>query len=162
MSVAFSEHNKSWAHTDTSNSDLAIESCLGFFLHLWFYTFLFLFTLKNLVPINTVTYILFSRCTKNSFRLGKSLLLLTIKIQDEVSIFFAVLSILGINLIANYVTTKVLLIWDLGRLPRNWVCWNLCFVSQIHPRTSDGTEKPFPVFEFFFSPFLLFLLHVCS
>lgn len=43
---------------------------------------------------------------KNSFRLGNSLLLLTIKLQDEVSIFLAVLSILGINLIANYITTK--------------------------------------------------------
>lgn len=125
-----------------------------------YFLFLFLLTLKKLVPSNTVTYILFSQCTKNSFRLGKSLLLLTIKLQDEVSIFFAVLSILGINLIANYITTKVLLIWDLGRLPR--VCWNLGFVSQIYPQTSDGIEEPFPVFEFFFSPFLFFLLHVCS
>lgn len=135
---------------------------LGLFSSSLILYFSFPLILKNLVPINTVTYILFSQCTKNSFRLGKSLLLLTIKLQDEVSIFFAVLSILGINLIANYITTKVLLIWDLGRLPRNLVCWNLCFVSQIHPRTSDGTEKPFPVFEFFFSPFLFFLLHICS
>lgn len=25
------------------------------------------------------------------------------------------------------------LIWDVGRLPRNWVCWNLCFASHIYP-----------------------------